>query len=102
MRHTSLIYRTVPHADRKQSPSALIGRQIRAQITMSFATEEKFWYKRNKEAEPERSKAILQKEQNTAVLEKKGQPILTHTDQFTARFKPEDVGEGTWRKAEMT
>ena len=61
----------VPHANRKQSPSALMGRQIRAPITMSFATEEKVWCKRNKEAEPERAKLILQKGQNTAVLEKK-------------------------------
>ena len=38
---------------------------------MSFAIEEKVWYKRNKEAEPERAKFILQKRQNTVVLEKK-------------------------------
>ena len=49
-----------------------MGRQIRAPITMSFATEEKVWYKRNKKAEPERAKFILQKGQNMAVLEKKG------------------------------
>ena len=61
----------VPHVDRKQSPLALMGRQIRAPITISFATEEKVWYKRNKEAEQERVKFILQKGQNTAVQEKK-------------------------------
>ena len=66
-----LSYRTVPHANRKQSPSVLMGRQISAPITMSFATGEKVWYKRNKEAEPERAKFILQKGQNTAGLEKK-------------------------------
>ena len=38
---------------------------------MSFATGEKVWYKRNKEAELERAKFILQKWQNTAVLKKK-------------------------------
>ena len=48
-----LSYQTVPHADRKQSPSALMGRQIRAPVTMSFATEGNVWYKRNKETEPE-------------------------------------------------
>ena len=32
---------TVPRVDRKQSQSALMGRQIRAPITMSFVTEEK-------------------------------------------------------------
>ena len=41
-----LSYRKFPHADRKQSPSALMGRQIRAPITMSFATEKKVWYKK--------------------------------------------------------
>ena len=65
-----LSYETVPHTDRKQSRSALMGRQIKAPITISFATE-KVLYKRNKEAEPERVKFILQKGQNTAVLEKK-------------------------------
>ena len=38
---------------------------------MSFAPEEKVWYKRNKETEPKRVKFILQKGQNTAVLQKK-------------------------------
>ena len=52
---------------------------------MSFATEEKVWYKRNKEAEPERVKFILQKGQ------KKGKLILAHADQFRAKFEPEDV-----------
>ena len=64
-------YRTDPQVDRKQSSSALMGRQIRAPIPISFATEEKVWYKRNKEAEPERAKFILRKGQNTAVLKKK-------------------------------
>ena len=66
-------------------------RQIRAPIIMSFATEEKVWYRRNKEAEPERGKFILQKGQNTAVLEKKRQPILAHAGQFRVRFETEDV-----------
>ena len=39
-----LSYRTVPHVDRKQSPSALMGRQNRTPIN---ATKEKVWYKRN-------------------------------------------------------
>ena len=34
------IYRSIPHAGKVQSPSALIGRQIRT-ITMSFSTNEK-------------------------------------------------------------
>ena len=110
-----LNYRTVPHVDRKQSPSALMCRQIRAPITMSFTIEEKVWYKRNKQADPERAKFILQKELNMVVLDKKGQPILTHVDQFRDRFELEMLAEEpgetegekmkqnkTWRKAGMT
>ena len=58
---------------------------------MSFAKEEKVWYIKNKEAEPERSKFIQQKGQNMAVLEKKGQSILPHADQFRARCEREHV-----------
>ena len=65
-----LSYRTAAHADRKQSPLALIGRQIRVPITMSFAEEEKVWHKRNKKVEQEKEKFNQQKGQNTAVLEK--------------------------------
>ena len=39
---------------------------------MSFATEEKVWYKRIKETQSEIKKFILQKGQNTDVLGKKG------------------------------
>ena len=35
-----LSYRIVPHVDRKQSPPSLMGRQIRAPITMSFSIKE--------------------------------------------------------------
>ena len=38
---------------------------------MSFAIDEKVWYKRNNEVEPEKAKFILQKGQNTTVQEKK-------------------------------
>ena len=44
----NLLLSMVPHVDRKQSPSALMSRQIRAPITMSCVTEEKVWYIRNK------------------------------------------------------
>jgi len=33
-----LSYRSIPHGDRNESPSALMGRQIRSPITMSFHT----------------------------------------------------------------
>ena len=43
-----LSYRTIPHAGRLESPSALMGRQIRAQLTMSYSTNEKYCTKRTK------------------------------------------------------
>ena len=58
---------------------------------MSLATEGKVWYKRNKESGPERTKFILPKGQNSAILEKKGPQIFAHADYFRARFEPEDV-----------
>ena len=68
--------RTVPLADRKQSPSALMSWQIRAPITMSFVIEEKVWYKRNKEAEPDRANFILPKMiEYGSTRKKKGHPI---------------------------
>ena len=44
--------RLIPHAEKVQNPSALLGRQIRTPITMSFSTNE-MWYKKSKEADPE-------------------------------------------------
>ena len=48
-----LSYHTIPHAGRLESPSALMGRQIRAPLTMSYSPNEKVWYKKNKESNPE-------------------------------------------------
>ena len=76
----------VPPADRTQSPSASMYRQIRAPITMSFA-------KRNKEAKQERAKFILKKKQHTehSCTRKKVPPIFAHADHFRTRFEPEYV-----------
>ena len=43
----SLSYRTITHAGRLEILSALMGRQIRAPLTMSYSTNEKVWYKKN-------------------------------------------------------
>ena len=40
---------------RLESPSVLMGRQIRALLIMSYSTNEKVWYKKNKESNPERA-----------------------------------------------
>ena len=37
-------YRSIPHAGKTVSPSAMMGRQIRSPITMSFNTAETLWY----------------------------------------------------------
>ena len=63
---------TVPLARRKRSPSVLIGRQIRALITMSFSKKEYVWYKNNKESILEKAKFILLQGYNTVLLEKVG------------------------------
>ena len=63
-----LSYPTIPYARRLESPSALMGRQIRALLTMSYSTNEKVWYKKNKESNPERAEFIMQKGHNTAII----------------------------------
>ena len=55
-----LSYHTIPHA----------GRQIRAPLIMSYSTNEKMWYKKNKESNPERAE-FMQKGHNTAIINKK-------------------------------
>ena len=51
-------YRSIPHAGKVQSPSALMGRQIRTSITMSFTTNE-MWYKKKKARKLTQRKPIL-------------------------------------------
>ena len=61
-------YRSIPHANRTRSPSALMGRQIRSPITMSFSTNQRMWYKKNKDASTEKAYFIMQKGNNTALV----------------------------------
>ena len=42
--------RTIPHSGRLESPSTLMGRQIKAPLTMLYSTNKKMWYKKNKES----------------------------------------------------
>ena len=72
-----LSYDTIPHAKRLASPSVLRGRQIRAPFTMSCSTNEKMWYKKKKESNPEKAKFMMQKGHNTAIINReKGNSIL--------------------------
>ena len=65
-----LSYCTRPYAGRLESLSALMARQIRALLMMLYSTNEKVWYKKNKESNPERAEFIMQKGYNTAIINK--------------------------------
>ena len=55
---------------------------------MSYFTNEKVWYKKNKESNPERAGFIIQKGHNTAIINReKGYSILTHADQIRPQGK---------------
>ena len=62
-------YRSIPHAGKVQSPSALMGRHIRTPITLSFLTNEKTWYKKaRKLTQTEEANFIMQKGNNTVMI----------------------------------
>lgn len=67
----SLSDRMIPHVDRLQSPSVLMERQI-SPLTMSYSTNEKMWYKKDKVASFERANFIMQRRHNTTIISKKG------------------------------
>ena len=72
----------------------IIGRQIRAQLTMSYSTNEKVWYKKNKESNLKRAEFIIQKGYNTAIINKeKGNSILANADQIRPLGEYEEQNE---------
>ena len=86
-----LSYRTIPHAGRLESPPALMGRQIRPLLTISYSINEKVWYKKNKESNLERTEFIMQKVHNTAIMNReKGNSILVHADQIRPQGEYEE------------
>ena len=85
-------YRT--DAGRLESPSALMGWQIRASLMMLYSTNEKVWYKKNKESNPERAEFIMQKGHNTAIINReKENSILAHADQIRTQGEYEEQNE---------
>ena len=83
----------MPHA-RRQSLSALMGRQTRGPLRMSHSTNEKIWYKKNKESSPERAEFIMQKGHNTAIINReKGNSELAHADQIRPQGEYEEQNE---------
>ena len=50
---------------------------------MYYSTNEKVWYKKKKESNPEMAGFIMQKGHNTAIINReKGNSILAHADQI--------------------
>ena len=71
-----------------------MGRQIRALLTMSYSTNEKVWYKKNKEWNPEKVDFIMQKGHNTAIIDwEKGNSVLAHADQIRPQGEYEGQNE---------
>ena len=62
-----LSYRSIPHAGRTSSPSALMGRQIRSPMITAFINDEPLWYHRT-EQPPEKARFIVQHGPNTAIV----------------------------------
>ena len=61
---------------------------------MLYSTNEKVWYKKNKESNPERAEFIMQKGHNTVIINKeKGNSILAHADQIRPQGKYEEQNE---------
>ena len=71
-----------------------MGRQIRAPLMMSYSTNEKMWYKKNKESNPEKAEFIMQKGYNAAIINKeKGSNELDHADQIRPQGEYEEQNE---------
>lgn len=84
-----LSYRTIPHTNRMQSRSSLIGRQIRSPKTMSYSTNEKYGKKKDRKSSPEKGNFIAQKRHSTVIITS-GENLLAHSDQIRPRI---DVNE---------
>ena len=55
---------------------------------------EKMWYKKNKESNPERTEFIMQKGHNTAIMiREKGNSILAHANQISPQGEYEEQNE---------
>ena len=86
-----LSYRKISHPGRLESSSVLMGRQIRAPLTMSYSTNERVWYKKKKESNPERAEFIMQKGHHTAIINReKRNIILANSEQIKPQGKYEE------------
>ena len=61
---------------------------------MTYSTNEKMWYKKNKESNLERAEFIMQKDHNTAIINwGKGNSVLAHADQIRPQSEYEDQND---------
>ena len=79
-----LSYRSIPHAACTESPSALMGHQIRSPLTMSFCIDAPIWYVPKSGSEPVKGNFIMQQGSNMALVTLKpgNRAILAHHDQI--------------------
>ena len=71
-----------------------MGRQIRAPQTKSYSTNEKVWYERKKESNPERTEFIMQKDHDISTINReKGNSILAHAYQINPQGEYEEQNE---------
>jgi hypothetical protein len=88
-----LSYRSIPHANRGESPSALMGRQLRSPLTTAFETDMPLWYTTKPGQAAEKARFVVQEGQNTAIVVKgpEEKPTLVHFDQIKAQVLEEEV-----------
>ena len=88
-----LSYRSIPHAGRPGSPSALNGRQLRCPITAKFESDSRVWYQATASHQPVAARFVVQEGINTAVVVKEHDevPVLAHLDQL--RKIPQTIDE---------
>ena len=61
---------------------------------MSNSTNEKMWYKKNKESSPERAEFIMQKGYNTAIINReKGNSVFAHADEIKPKGEYEEQND---------
>ena len=75
----------IPHGNQNASPSALMGRQIRSPITLSFQTGDEVWYRTKPCSVPEAAIFVSQAGQNTAVILRGDNGSIAHTDQINIK-----------------
>ena len=88
-----LSYRSIPHGERNKSPSALMGRQLRCPLTMSFTSDAPLWFVPKPGALAEKANFIVQAGSNTALITRGERGTLAHLDQIRSRTITEQVDE---------